>query len=62
MSDYSVGFLLGLAVGFTGGIAIARQSKPWSEMTERERRMRTGLIVAGAVALAAGIVTLFLVK
>ncbi len=46
----------GLAIGFVAG----RRQKPWSELTQKEKRIRIGLIAAGVVLLAAGIVMLLM--
>ena len=61
MSDWGAGFAAGIAVGLAIGLATGRKQKPWSELTEKEKRIRIGLIAAGVVVLAAGIVTFWLV-
>ena len=60
MSDLGVGFAIGIAVGLAIGIVSGRRQKPWSELTEKEKRIRIGLIAAGVVLLAAGIVMLLI--
>ena len=55
MEGYPIGFVIGLACGF----AIGKQQKPWSEMTDTEKRIRRGLIVALAIGVVAGIVVYF---
>jgi len=62
MSDWGVGFASGIAVGLAIGLIAGRKGKPWSELTEKERKFRIGLIAAGVIVLAAGIVTFFLVS
>ena len=57
MNDLGVGYLIGVATGLAIGFVVARRQKPWSELTEKEKRIRIGLIAAGVVLLAAGIVT-----
>lgn len=54
MSDWGVGY----AIGIFTGLAIGRRQKPLSELTQKEKRIRIGLIAAGVVLLAAGIVML----
>jgi tetrahydromethanopterin S-methyltransferase subunit F len=60
MSDWGVGYLFGMASGLAIGFVAGRRQKPWSELTQKERRIRIGLIAAGVVLLAAGIVMLLL--
>ena len=56
MSDWGAGFAAGIAVGLVIGLTAGRKQKPWSELTEKEKRLRVWLIAAGAVLLAAGII------
>lgn len=60
MSDWGVGYLLGIASGLAIGFVAGRRQKPWSELTQKEKRIRIGLIAAGVVLLAAGIVMLLM--
>jgi len=60
MSDWGVGYLLGMASGLAIGLIAGRRQKPWSELTQKEKRIRIGLIAAGVVLLAAGIVMLLM--
>ena len=60
MSDWGVGYLLGMASGLAIGFIAGRRQKPWSELTQKEKRIRIGLIAAGVVLLAAGIVMLLM--
>jgi hypothetical protein len=62
MTDWGVGFATGIIVGLVIGIFAGRKQKPWSELTEKEKRIRIWLIGGGVILLAAGIVTLFLVS
>jgi len=54
MSDWGAGFATGIAVGLVIGLSAGRRQKPWSELSEREKKTRIGLIAAGVVLLAAG--------
>ncbi len=60
MSDWGVGYLLGMASGLAIGFVAGRRQKPWSELTQKEKRIRIGLIAAGVVLLAARIVVLLM--
>ena len=62
MSDWGAGFATGIAVGLVIGLITARKSKPWSEMSDKEKKTQIGLIGAGVVLLAGGIVAFFLVN
>jgi len=56
MSDWGAGFAIGIAIG----LGVGRRQKPWSELTQKEKRIRIGLIAAGGVLLIAGVVVLLL--
>jgi hypothetical protein len=61
MGSFGAGFVIGLACG----IAIGRKQKPqkpWSELTDREKKVRIGLMVALAAAVVAGIIALLLAR
>jgi len=62
LSDWGVGFASGIAVGLVIGLSFARKRKPWAEMSEKEKKVQIGLIAAGVVLLAAGIVAFILVS
>ena len=59
MSDWGAGFATGIAIGVAIGFATGRKQKPWSELTEKEKRLRVGLIGLGVITLAVGIVVFF---
>jgi len=52
-------FFIGIGVGsyFT---SLAKMHKPWSELTEREKRLIIGLLIAGVILLISGIVVFIL--
>jgi Mg/Co/Ni transporter MgtE len=58
MSDLVVGYIMGMAVGIAAGFAIgfaaSKQQKPWSELTEQEKKLRKLLIGAGVALLVLG--------
>ena len=63
-SSYMIGWLLGLAagmgIGISIGISIGKKQKPWSELTDSEKKSRIVAITAGVVLLVAGIAFLFI--
>jgi hypothetical protein len=58
MSEWVVGYIMGMAVGIGAGFAIgfaaSKQQKPWSELTEQEKRIRKLLTGAGVALLVLG--------
>ena len=62
---YGAGYVIGLAVGLGAGIAIGisigKKQKPWSELSEGERKVRIGIIIALSVLAIAGVVA-FLIQ
>lgn len=62
MSDWGVGYASGIVVGLVIGFIAGRKRESWSELSDRQRKIMIGLIAAGVVLLAAGIVVFFLVS
>jgi hypothetical protein len=62
MSDWGAGYAIGIATGLAIGLVAGRRQRPWTELTEKERKLRIRLIAAGVGALAAGIAVFFLVR
>ena len=60
MSDWGTGFATGIAVGLTIGLSFGGRRKPWSERSEREKKLMIGLIGLGVIALAGGIIAFLL--
>ena len=60
MSDFvigiPIGIAIGIAIGLTLGIIIGRKQKPWSELTEEEKKIRKIAIGAGIIILLLGII------
>ena len=58
MDEYTFGMLLGvligIAIGISIGIAIGTKQKPWSELTEEEKKFRKIVIGAGVIILLIG--------
>ena len=60
---WGAGFATGIGVGFAIGLIVGRlgvKEKSWSELSDRERKLRVWLIALGVMALAAGIVVFIL--
>jgi hypothetical protein len=60
MNDWGVGYAIGIFTGLAIGLIVGRRQKRWSELNRREKRIRIGLIAAGVVILAAGIIMLLI--
>jgi len=60
MNDWGVGYAIGIFTGLAIGLVVGRRQKPWSELNQKEKRIRIGLIATGVVLLAAGIVMLLM--
>ena len=60
MSDFIIGFVIGLPIGVALGIAIevaiGIQQKPWSELTEDEKKIRKNAIFIGLITLIIGVI------
>jgi hypothetical protein len=61
MSEYvigmNIGIALGIAIGISIGIAIGKKQKPWSELSDEEKRMKKIFIGSGFIMLALGVIT-----
>jgi len=62
MSDFIVGFVLGVPIGTAIGIAleiaIGIQQKPWSELSEEEKKIRKNALFIGFLTLVIGVIAL----
>jgi hypothetical protein len=60
MSDFVVGFVIGIPIGTSLGIAIeialGIQQKPWSELTEEEKKIRKNALFVGFITLIVGVI------
>jgi len=60
MSDFVVGFIIGIPIGTALGIAIeialGIQQKPWSELTEEEKKIRKNALFVGFITLIIGVI------
>ena len=58
---WGAGFAAGIGIGFVLGLVVGRlgvKQKPWSELTEKEKRTRKIVIGIGSFLLLLGIVVL----
>lgn len=59
MSDFVVGFVIGIPIGAAIGIAIeialGIQQKPWSELTDVEKKIRKNALFVGLLTLIIGV-------
>ncbi len=64
MSDLIIGFIIGIPIGAAVGIAleiaIGIQQKPWSELTEEEKKIRKNELLAGVITLIIGVIAFLL--
>ncbi len=60
MSDFVVGFVIGIPIGTAIGIAIEIaidiQQKPWSELTDEEKKIRKNALFVGTMSLIIGVI------
>lgn len=58
MSDFVIGILIGIVIGITIGIsigiALGKKQKPWSEVTEEEKRIKKIVISVAMLILIFG--------
>jgi len=58
LSDFVIGIPIGIAIGITIGIsigiALGKKQKPWSEMTEEEKRIKKIVISVAMIILIFG--------
>lgn len=59
MSDFvigiPIGIAIGIAIGLSIGIAIGKKQKPWSELTEEEKRRKKLIIGIAMIILIIGV-------
>jgi len=58
---WGAGFATGIGVGFVLGLVVGRlgvKQKPWSELTDKEKKTRKIVIGAGSLLLLLGIAAL----
>lgn len=63
MNDFILGFIIGIPIGTAIGIAIevaiGIQQKPWSELTEEEKKIRKNALLIGTFVLIIGVFVFF---
>ena len=58
MSDWTIGYLLGIATGLVIGLFVPRGRERWSELSRINKIIRIGLLVIAIALLASGIVAM----
>jgi len=65
-ASFSIGMLLGaiagIGIGVSIGIAMGKRQKSWSELNEKEKKVRIAMIAAGSVLALAGIVVFIVIS
>jgi hypothetical protein len=60
MSDFVVGFIIGIPIGAALGIAIeiaiGIQQKPWSDLTDEEKKIRKNARFVGIITHIIGVI------
>jgi hypothetical protein len=62
MSDWGTGFAIGMGAGLAIGVAAGRKGKPWSELTDREKKVRIAIMAVLGVLVIVGLVMFLGVK
>lgn len=55
MSDFVIGIPIGMGIGISIGLLLGQKIKPWSELSEEEKKTRKKVVGAGMVLLLSGI-------
>ena len=58
MNDFGAGFAVGIGVGLGLGMTMGRKQRPWSELTEKEKKVRIIILAALGVAVVGTVVAL----
>ena len=58
MSDLGIGYAIGMVTGLAIGLIATRKQKPWDDLTEKEKKIRIGLMTTLGILVIAGIVAL----
>jgi len=61
LDGFGIGLAVGFAAGIGTGISIGKKQKSWSELSEREKRVRIIAIATGGVLFVA-LVVVFLIR
>ncbi len=56
VAGYVMGMVIGMGAGFAIGLAAGKKQKPWSELTEREKKIRKIAIGALVALLGLGVI------
>ena len=52
----TIGMLIGITIGISIGISIGRKQKPWSELSEEEKKHKKIIISVGVIILLIGFI------
>ena len=58
MIGWILGLAAGMGIGISIGVSIGKKQKPWSELTDTEKRTRIISITSGVVIFIAGVIVL----
>ena len=58
MSDWTIGYLLGIATGLAVGLLFPRGQKRWSELSTTNKIIHVSLAVIGVALLVVGIIAI----
>ena len=56
INEIGIGIVIGLAIGLSIGIMVGKKQKPYSEMTEKEKRIHKIIIGSGVILLTIGFI------
>ncbi len=62
MTNWYMGFIMGLGIGIAIGFSFGKKQKSWHELADKEKKIRVTFIVLIALGVIAGLVTFFLVR
>jgi len=62
MNDFGAGYVIGFVIGLACGFLFGRKHKPWSELTEKEKKIMIGIIVGLAVLVILTAIAVLLTK
>ncbi len=49
MSDFGAGLAIGIGAGLSVGLAAGKKKKPWSELSETEKKIKIALLAIAGV-------------
>ena len=61
MSEWGVGYTIGIVTGLAIGLIATRKRKPWAELNEKEKKTRIGIMTIIGISVMVGISALLVV-